>query len=55
MDRRQAIKKALEIARPNDLIAVTGMGAEESMVVGDEKIPWNDKQVILEELTKLNG
>jgi hypothetical protein len=29
------------------------MGAEESMVVGTEKIPWNDKAVIQEELQKL--
>ena len=53
-DRRKAIKKALQIAKPDDIIAVTGMGAEESMVVGDQKIPWNDRQVILEELAKLN-
>ena len=49
-DRREAIKKALELARPNDIIAVTGMGEFELMVVGDEKIPWNDKKVILEVL-----
>ena len=52
-DRREAIKKALQIARPSDIIAVTGMGAEESMVVGDEKIPWDDRTVVKEELEKL--
>lgn len=52
-DRREAIRKALQLAKPNDIIAVTGMGAEESMVVGNQKIPWNDKQVILEELQKI--
>ncbi|KKP57537.1 MAG: UDP-N-acetylmuramyl-tripeptide synthetase [Candidatus Moranbacteria bacterium GW2011_GWF2_34_56] len=51
-DRREAIRFALKIARPNDIIAVTGMGAEESMVVGDKKIPWNDRKVILEELSE---
>lgn len=54
-DRREAIKKALQIAQPDDIIAVTGMGAEESMVVGDEKIPWNDRKVILEELARMNS
>lgn len=54
-NRRTAIAKALQLAKADDIIAVTGMGAEESMVVGDQKIPWNDKEVILEELTKLNG
>jgi len=52
-DRREAIKKALQVARPNDLIAVTGMGNFESMVVGDEKIPWNDRKVIMEESEKI--
>jgi UDP-N-acetylmuramoyl-L-alanyl-D-glutamate--2,6-diaminopimelate ligase len=52
IDRRQAIKKALEIAKPDDIIVVTGMGNFESMVVGDEKIPWNDKNVIEEELIR---
>ena len=51
-DRREAIKKALAIAKTGDIIAVTGMGAEESMVVGTEKIPWNDRKVIEEELQK---
>lgn len=51
-DRREAIHKALQLAKAGDIVAVTGMGAEESMVVGTEKIPWNDKAVILEELTR---
>jgi UDP-N-acetylmuramoyl-L-alanyl-D-glutamate--2,6-diaminopimelate ligase len=52
-DRRAAITKALQLAQPDDLIAVTGMGAEETMVIGDQKITWNDRAVILEELAKL--
>jgi UDP-N-acetylmuramoyl-L-alanyl-D-glutamate--2,6-diaminopimelate ligase len=52
-DRREAIRKALQLAQAGDIIAVTGMGAEESMVVGDQKIPWNDKRVIMEEIKKL--
>jgi len=51
-DRREAIHKALEIAKSGDTVVVTGMGAEESMVVGDKKIPWNDRKVIEEELQK---
>lgn len=51
-DRRQAISKALELANAGDVIAVTGMGNFESMVVGDKKIPWNDRSVIEEELRK---
>lgn len=54
LDRREAIKKALEIGREGDVIAVTGMGAEESIVVRGEKIPWNDRRVIEEELKNLS-
>lgn len=50
LDRREAIKKALQIAKPGDYIVVTGKGAEETMAVGKERIPWNDKKVIIEEL-----
>jgi UDP-N-acetylmuramoyl-L-alanyl-D-glutamate--2,6-diaminopimelate ligase len=53
LDRREAIRKALQLAEPADIVAVTGMGAEESMVVGTQKIQWNDRKVILEELNRL--
>lgn len=52
-DRREAIRKALELGRTDDIIAVTGMGNFESMVVGTQKIPWNDKEIIKEELEKI--
>ena len=53
LDRREAIKKALHLAKPGDIILVTGKGAEETMAIGKKRIPWNDKKVILEELKKL--
>ena len=53
LDRREAIKKALLLAKPGDFVVVTGKGAEETMAIGKEKIDWNDKKVILEELEKL--
>jgi UDP-N-acetylmuramoyl-L-alanyl-D-glutamate--2,6-diaminopimelate ligase len=53
MDRREAIKKALQLAKPGDIIVVTGKGAEEIMAIGKERIPWNDKKVILGELKKI--
>ncbi|MFA4817855.1 MAG: UDP-N-acetylmuramoyl-L-alanyl-D-glutamate--2,6-diaminopimelate ligase [Parcubacteria group bacterium] len=52
-DRREAIRKALQLGKADDIIAVTGMGAEESMVVGDQKIPWDDRKVIRELLQEL--
>lgn len=50
MDRREAIKKALRLAKRGDAVIVSGKGAEETMAMGKERIPWNDKKVILEEL-----
>jgi UDP-N-acetylmuramoyl-L-alanyl-D-glutamate--2,6-diaminopimelate ligase len=53
LDRREAIKKALQLAKPGDFVVVTGKGAEETMAIGSKRIEWNDKKVILEELDKL--
>ncbi|NTW15389.1 MAG: UDP-N-acetylmuramoyl-L-alanyl-D-glutamate--2,6-diaminopimelate ligase [Candidatus Moranbacteria bacterium] len=50
-DRREAIRKGLSLLAPGDIMLVTGKGAEEMMQVGDRKIPWNDRKVILEELS----
>lgn len=52
-DRKAAIKKALKLATPGDIILVTGKGAEETMAIGEKRIDWNDKNVIEEELDKL--
>lgn len=51
LDRREAIKKALEMARPGDTVISTGKGSE-SWIHGKkgEKIPWNEKQIFEEEL-----
>lgn len=49
-DRREAIKKALQIAGPGDIVVVTGKGAEETMAIGHKRIPWNDPTVIREVL-----
>jgi UDP-N-acetylmuramoyl-L-alanyl-D-glutamate--2,6-diaminopimelate ligase len=54
-DRREAISKALSLLRPDDILLVTGKGAEEMMALGDERIPWNDRTVIEEELRKLES
>lgn len=52
-DRREAIRKALSLAKDNDIVLVTGKGAETGMAIGDKRIPWSEKQVILEELHRL--
>ena len=54
-DRREAIKKALKIAKANDLILFAGKGGEVWMnIVKGKKIPWNEKKIVEEELKNLN-
>lgn len=45
-DRTEAIRKALAIAKPHDIITVSGMGDQTSMVIGSELIPWSDRETI---------
>lgn len=53
-DRKEAIRKAIELCKLDDLVLVTGMGSENFKVVGSEKVPWNDRVVIEEILTAKN-
>lgn len=46
VDRGEAIAKALSMARPQDVVLVTGKGAEKVMAVGDKLVPWSDKEVL---------
>lgn len=52
-DRREAIRQALKLAKFDDLVLITGMGAQTHKVIGDKHLPWNDRQVVEEELAKL--
>lgn len=45
-DRRDAIAKALKIARKGDTVLITGMGHENFRIVNGERLPWNDGAVV---------
>jgi UDP-N-acetylmuramoyl-L-alanyl-D-glutamate--2,6-diaminopimelate ligase len=47
-DRREAIEKALSIAKKGDTILITGMGHEQFRIVNGERLPWNDGDVVRE-------
>lgn len=47
-DRKEAIEKALSIAKKGDTILVTGMGHEQYRIVNGERLPWNDGDVVRE-------
>lgn len=54
IDRREAIKRALEMAKSGDKVLITGKGCEDSMcLAGGKKISWNDKTTVLEEFAKI--
>jgi UDP-N-acetylmuramyl tripeptide synthase len=45
-DRRDAIAKALELARPGDVVVIAGKGHEPYQVLRDRTIPFDDRQVV---------
>ncbi len=46
LDRREAIRRAINAAGDNDVVVVTGKGSESVMMVKDGKrIPWDDREV----------
>jgi len=54
IDRRLAIHRALELARRQDVVIITGKGCEPWMCVGrGKKIPWDDRKVVKEEFKKM--
>lgn len=48
IDRKKAIEKALEIADKNDVILIAGKGHEKYQIIGNQIIPFNDHQTVLE-------
>ncbi len=46
LDRKKAIHHAMKLAQPGDVIAVTGMGSETSMMVKGKKVEWSDAETV---------
>jgi UDP-N-acetylmuramoyl-L-alanyl-D-glutamate--2,6-diaminopimelate ligase len=44
-DRALAIERALELARPGDVVVVAGKGHESVIEIGDDRIPFDDRLV----------
>lgn len=53
LDRREAIRKALSLARPGDIVVVTGKACEQ-WIMGPrgQRTAWDDRRVIREELAR---
>ena len=52
-DRREGIRKTLSLAQAGDCVMITGKGAEQTMIVNGQEIPWDDRVVVREELTSI--
>ncbi len=54
LDRREAIRYALTHAAAGDVVVITGKGAEKWMMArGGEKIPWDERAIVEEEIRRL--
>jgi UDP-N-acetylmuramoyl-L-alanyl-D-glutamate--2,6-diaminopimelate ligase len=45
-DRREAIKRALEIAKKDDVILIAGKGHETYQIIKDQVIKFDDGEVV---------
>jgi UDP-N-acetylmuramoyl-L-alanyl-D-glutamate--2,6-diaminopimelate ligase len=52
VDRHEAIARAIELARPGDLVLVAGKGHEKYQVIGDRVLPFDDVAVAREALAR---
>lgn len=51
LDRREGIKKALELAEEGDLVLFTGKGAEQHICLANgKKMPWDERLVVEQEI-----
>jgi UDP-N-acetylmuramyl-tripeptide synthetase len=52
LDRKEAIRAAIQLAQTDDILIITGKGSEQFLVLpGNERIEWDEKRII-EELLK---
>jgi UDP-N-acetylmuramyl-tripeptide synthetase len=54
LDRSEAIKKSVSLAKAGDIIICTGKGSEESIhLAKGKKISWSEKEAVLQSISKL--
>ena len=54
-DRGEAIRFALQLAKPEDVVMVCGKGHEQSMCFGETEFPWDDRTAMLAALSEYLG
>src|SRR3989344_7678008 len=53
VDRKEALRHVLSLAKAGDVVVATGKGAETGMAIGNTIVPWNEKAIVEELLGKL--
>jgi len=53
-DRKEAIKYAIDIAKPKDTILLAGKGHETYIIIKDKVIPFDERQIVMEILNNTN-
>ncbi|MDX1601200.1 MAG: UDP-N-acetylmuramoyl-L-alanyl-D-glutamate--2,6-diaminopimelate ligase [Anaerolineales bacterium] len=54
-DRGDALRRAVEMARPDDVVIACGKGHEQSMCFGETEYPWDDRQALRAALAERLG
>ncbi len=49
-NRKIAIKKGIQLLKNDDILLVLGKGHEKYQIIGDDKIPFDDKKIVLENI-----
>ena len=55
LDRGEAIKQVLDLAEPDDVVFLLGKGHEDTQILGDKKLPFDDRLVAKECLQRKDG
>jgi UDP-N-acetylmuramoyl-L-alanyl-D-glutamate--2,6-diaminopimelate ligase len=52
VDRKEAIEYALSLTAANDVVLIAGKGHENYQIIGNTKVPFDDKEIVLEWIKK---
>jgi UDP-N-acetylmuramoyl-L-alanyl-D-glutamate--2,6-diaminopimelate ligase len=54
-DRREAIRTAVRVARPGDIVLIAGKGHEDYQIIGTKKFHFDDREVAREAIQQLRN
>ena len=54
-DREQAVRKAVDMSRCGDIVLFAGKGHEDYQLIEGRKVPFSEKEIILDEISRFTG